>query len=137
MTEMKCNCSSDCLSDCSMVELGDICCISNMENGKAFLKDMLNLTSCEISVNCLPANCKIPFCHKHKQNEEVYIFLKGEGKMCVNNKCMSVKEGTCIKVDPCASRTLENTCDCELQYICIQAKANSLEQCGMEDAELC
>lgn len=122
---------------CSMVNLGDMNMISNMENGKAFLKDMLNLTSCEISMNCLPAHCKIPFSHKHKQNEEIYIFLKGEGRMYVDDKCMMVKEGTCMKIMPEASRMLENTCDMDMQYICMQAKMNSLEQCGMDDAIMC
>ena len=48
----------------------------NYENGKAFLHDLLGLTSCEISVSAMPAGVKFPFNHKHKQNEEVYIFLK-------------------------------------------------------------
>ena len=131
MTKCECGCN------CTMAEMGDMSCLSNMENGKAFLKDMLNLTSCEISMNCLPAMCKLPFCHKHKQNEEIYIFLKGEGKMYVDGECMMVKEGTCMKIDPCASRMIENTCNMDMQYICIQARANSLEQSGMDDAEMC
>ena len=134
MNECKCDCEC---TTCKTMELGDICCISQMENGKAFLKDALCLTGCEISVNCLPAMCKVPFCHKHRQNEEVYIFLKGEGKMWIDDCCVWVKEGSCVKVDPCAKRTLENCCDCSLEYICVQAKAGSLEQCGMTDAELC
>ena len=43
------------------------------DNGKVFLHDLLGLTSCEISVNSMPAGVKLPFKHKHKQNEEVYI----------------------------------------------------------------
>lgn len=43
----------------------------NYENGKAFLHDFLELTSCEISVSAMPAGVKLPFNHKHKQNEEV------------------------------------------------------------------
>lgn len=43
----------------------------NYENGKAFLHDLLGLTSCEISVSAMPAGIKLPFNHKHKQNEEV------------------------------------------------------------------
>ncbi len=43
----------------------------NYENGKAFLHDLLELTSCEISVSAMPAGVKLPFNHKHKQNEEV------------------------------------------------------------------
>ena len=105
------------------------------ENGKAFLHDLLGLTSCEISVSIMPAGIKLPFNHKHKQNEEVYIFLKGEGSMILDNELIEVKEGSCIKVLPNVVRTIEAKTD--LEYICIQAKSNSLEQFGLGDAELC
>ena len=115
------------------VELGKIV---DIEKGKAFLHDALELTSCEISVNSVPKGFKLPFNHKHKQNEEVYIFLKGEGVFTVDGKGIQVKEGSCVKVLPAASRTLENSGEGELQFICVQAKEKSLEQFGMNDAEL-
>lgn len=105
------------------------------EKGKAFLHDLLGLTSCEISVSAMPAGVKLPFNHKHKQNEEVYIFLKGEGTMTLDGEIVSVKEGSCVKVLPKVNRTMEAKSD--LQYICVQAKTNSLEQFGLGDAELC
>lgn len=109
--------------------------IVKLENGKAFLHDALELTSCEISLNNVPAGFKLPFNHKHKQNEEVYIIIKGEGTFSFDNEKINVKEGDCVKVLPNASRTFETTT--ELQFICIQAKSNSLEQFGLGDAELC
>lgn len=107
----------------------------NYENGKVFLKDLLDLTSCEISVNEMPAGKKLPFSHKHKQNEEIYVFIKGEGSMILDDEIINIKEGTCVKVLPNASRTIESKT--QMQYICIQAKLNSLEQFGLADAELC
>lgn len=107
----------------------------NYENGKAFLHDLLELTGCEISVSTMPAGVKLPFCHKHKQNEEVYIFLKGEGKMILDDKIVNVYEGSCVAVAPEINRTMEAISD--LQYICVQAKAKTLEQFGLGDAELC
>lgn len=118
-------------------ELGKINEIINLENGKVFLNETLNLTSCEISVNCVPKGFKIPFNHKHKQNEEVYIFLKGEGIITIDNEKIAVKEGSVVNVAPEAIRTLENTSENDFQFICVQAKANSLEQFGLSDAELC
>ena len=64
----------------------------NYENGKAFLHDLLGLTSCEISVSAMPAGVKLPFNHKHKQNEEVYIFLKGEGSMTLDNEVVNSRK---------------------------------------------
>ena len=103
----------------------------------SFLHDELELTSCEISLNTVPEGFKVPFNHKHKQNEEVYIVLKGEGKMIIDEQDIIVKEGSAIKVAPQAARTIENTSNNEFQFICIQAKANSLEQYGTVDKYGC
>ena len=114
----------------TLAEIGE-----KYEIGKAFLHDLLELTSCEISVNAMTAGLKIPFCHRHFQNEEIYIFLKGEGTITVDNKVIDVKEGSCVKIMPKAARTIEAKTD--MQYLCVQAKTNSLEQFGLKDAELC
>lgn len=107
----------------------------NYKNGKAFLHDALGLTSCEISVNAMPKSTKLPFNHKHKQNEEIYIFLKGEGTLTLDGNAVEFKEGTCVRVAPAVSRTLEAKTD--VQYICVQAKENALEQFGFGDGEIC
>ena len=109
-------------------ELGKIEEIIKLENGKAFLHDALNLTGCEISVNCVPEGFKVPFEHRHKQNEEVYIILKGEGIITVDGEKINVKEGSAVKISPKSSRTIENVSGSEFQFICIQSKENSLEQ---------
>ena len=55
--------------------------------------------------------------------------------MTLDNEVIEVKEGSCVKVLPKAVRTMESKTD--LEYICVQAKTNSLEQFGLGDAELC
>lgn len=119
------------------IELGKLHNIVNIENGKVFLKDKLELSGCEISINCAPKGFKLPFCHKHIQNEEIYIVIKGEGIFTVDNGQIFVKEGSCIKISPSSKRTFEATGDEDFQFICVQVKENSLEQCGLADAELC
>ncbi len=118
-------------------EIGKIDELINLENGKVFLHDALELSGCEISVNTVPEGFKVPFNHKHKQNEEVYIILKGEGIITVDGTRINVKEGSAVKVLPEASRTIENTGNGIFQFVCIQAKKDSLEQFGLGDAELC
>lgn len=126
----------NCMSNFKKEEIGFVSEIGkNYENGKIFLHDLLGLTGCEISVNVMPANVKLPFNHKHKQNEEVYIFLKGEGTMTLDGEIVVVREGSCVKVLPNSIRTMAAKTD--LQYICVQAKSGSLEQFGLGDAELC
>ncbi len=118
-------------------ELGSFSEIAGLENGKAFLHDALGLTSCEISINVVPEGFKVPFNHKHKQNEEIYIVLKGTGMITINDDKINVKEGSVVKVETGAARTIENTGKGEFRFICIQAKEGSLTQFGFADAELC
>ncbi len=108
---------------------------SKYDNGKAFLHDLLGLTSCEISVSTMPAGITLPFNHKHKQNEEIYIFLKGSGTMTLDGETVDVEEGSCVRVLPAAVRTMSAKTD--MQYICVQAKEGSLEHFGLGDGELC
>ncbi|MCU7837308.1 MAG: hypothetical protein KZQ83_18965 [gamma proteobacterium symbiont of Taylorina sp.] len=47
--------------------------------GKAFLGDLVNLTSMEVSLNKDVPNTGVNFFHSHKNNEELYIFLSEHG----------------------------------------------------------
>lgn len=125
------------MTNYTTTELGKLDELIKLENGKTFLHDTLKLTSCEISVNTVAKGFKVPFNHKHKQNEEVYIVLKGNGIITVDRTPIEIKEGSAVKILPDAARTIENTGENEFQFICIQAKENSLEQFGLGDAELC
>lgn len=122
--------------DYTLKDFGSFAEISKMENGKAFLHDALNLTSCEVSINSVPKGFKVPFSHKHKQNEEVYIIIKGAGIITVGAKKITVKEGSAVRVATGVARTIENIGDGEFNFICIQAKEGSLTQFGFGDAEL-
>ena len=124
------------MANYKQTEVGPLAQIgTKYEHGKAFLHDILGLTSCEISVNFMPAGAKAPFNHKHKQNEEVYIFLKGEGTMTLDGQTVTVQEGSCVRVQPQAVRSMAAKTD--LQYICLQAKEGSLVQFGLGDGEIC
>lgn len=101
--------------------------------GKVFLNQRLDLTSCEISFNLLPARRKIPFYHKHHLNEEIYLFLQGEGEFQVDGQVFPVKEGTAVRVAPNGERTFRNTTDSNLYFIVIQARANSYEGSTIQD----
>lgn len=114
----------------SIISLGKI----NEE--KVFLKDKLGITGAEISFGGLPSNTSIPFSHKHKQNEEIYIILKGKADFKLDNDLIVVKEGDVLKVDPSVIRTINNRYEESFTYICIQVKQNSLEQYTATDAEI-
>ncbi len=117
------------------VDLGSFAEIGNGENAlpKKFLKDTLGLTGMEISVTTLKPGGQSPFFHSHKQNEELYIFIEGNGQMQLDDNLVNVKEGSMINVKPDCQRAIRANSDSQVVYLCIQAKENSLEQYTKDD----
>lgn len=102
--------------------------------GKVFLKQLLDLTSAEISVNMLPPGQSIPFYHKHRLNEEIYIFVRGQGEFQVDERVFPISEGTVVRVDPEGERCFRNTSDAEeLSWIVIQSRVGSYPDHTIED----
>ena len=102
--------------------------------GKIFLKQLLGLTSAEISFNTIPPRKSVPFYHKHRQNEEIYIFVGGKGEFQVDERVFPVSEGTVVRVDPNGERCMRNTADAqELYFIVVQSQAGSYTNHTTED----
>ena len=95
--------------------------------GKLFLGKLLNTTGIEISFQELQANTSVPFLHSHKNNEEVYICIKGKGQFQIDSELIDIKEGSIIRVSKEGKRTWRNNSDKPLILIVIQAKANTLK----------
>lgn len=121
----------------SVVEAGPFNILLNTSKdpapGKYFLKDRLELTGMEVSLNQLPEGGSIPFYHTHRENEELYLFTGGRGQFQVDGQIFDVKEGTAIRVSPEGERTLRNNGIGDLFFIVIQAQAGSLKQWVMTD----
>lgn len=127
----------------SMVRLGGVHDLHNYglkhplmpvaTRGKVFLKELLGLTAMEISFGVMPAGRSIPFYHKHKTNEEVYLFLRGKGQVRIDDEVMDVDEGTAVRVAPGGVRSWRNTGDEDLFYVVIQAKEDSLTAWTISD----
>ena len=115
------------------VDTGKFSDILANHKGKLFLKDLINSTSCEISLSVLPPN-GVTSLHAHKVNEEIHIFLNGEGEYLVDGEIFPVKEGSVVRVSPKGKRCIRNTSGTnQLTFICVQAKAGSVGIVGMED----
>ena len=104
--------------------------------GKHFLKDPLGLTSAEVSVNKDAPGEGMSFFHRHKDNEEIYIFVGGKGEMMIDDDRFAVQEGSVIRVEPEAKRSWWNTGDEDLYYIVIQAPAGGFSGSSVEDGEV-
>ena len=52
---------------------------------------ILNTTGAEISFQIMPPQADIPFYHKHRRNEEIYIILKGNGQFQIDGNILDVE----------------------------------------------
>lgn len=103
--------------------------------GKVFLKGPSKSTGTEISLTTLPPKSELGYFHSHFKDEETYIILKGSGYYQVDDDCFPIQEGSVIRIAPEGVRSLCNTSDEEMVYICIQAKENSLEEHTTDDGK--
>lgn len=101
--------------------------------GKVFLKELTKSTGTEISFNSLPPKTEVGYFHIHNKDEETYIIVKGAGYYQVNDDIFPIKEGSVIRVAPEGVRSLCNTSDEDMVYICVQSKMNSLEEHTTDD----
>jgi len=105
-------------------------------SGKLFLKQPLNLTGMEVSINVLPPGGEIPFKHRHRMNEELYFFIQGKGEFEIDSESFEVKSGTMLRISPQGVRQWRNTGSDDLYYLVIQARADSMAASTIEDGEL-
>lgn len=107
--------------------------ISSKDSPRSEFHDELNLTGCEVSINHLKAGTSVPFVHSHKQNEEVYIVLEGSGVLFIDGEEFEVNAGDVLRIDHDGKRCFKASSSSDLKFICIQNKANSLEQFSNSD----
>ncbi len=100
------------------------------------LHDALHLTGAEISLNELPAGAGVPFIHAHRQNEEIYGVLEGEGYAVLDGERVPLKAGDWVRVAPATKRQFFAAAESGIRYLCIQVKAGSLGGYTAEDAIL-
>ena len=103
--------------------------------GKVFLKDTTKSTGTEISFTTIPPKSELGYFHVHYKDEETYIILKGSGFYQVDDDCFPIQEGSVIRVAPEGVRSLCNTSEEPMIYICIQSKQNSLEEHTTDDGK--
>lgn len=103
--------------------------------GKAFLQNFLGSPGMEMSLNVVPPGKGIPFLHRHKLNEEVYVVVGGQGQFLVDGECFDVREGSVVRVSPAGARAWRNNSDAPLYFICIQYRADSVIEGRTHDGQ--
>ena len=70
--------------------------------GRTELHEKLALTGAEISINQLPAGGNVPFVHAHKNNEEIYGVIAGNGKAVIDDEEIVLNQGDWLRIAPAA-----------------------------------
>lgn len=96
--------------------------------GKMFLQKQLGLTGMEVSLGSLPPGASMPFLHGHKQNEELYLVISGQGEMQVDGTIIPLQAGTALRIAPAGIRAWRALGAEPMTYLVIQAREGSLDQ---------
>lgn len=107
---------------------------SVINNARTELRDILDLSGAEISINTLPLGASVPFVHSHKQNEEIYFVLEGKGFATIDSETIVLNAGDWLRIAPQAKRQFSASDESLIRYICMQVKENSLQTYTAEDA---
>lgn len=104
--------------------------------GKVFIGEALQCTGTEVSFQLMPPGGGIDFLHTHRQNEELYIVLKGNGEYQVDGQLFPVGEGDIVRVAAPGKRSWRNTGKEPVIMLVIQSKSGSLSQLEGADGVL-
>ncbi len=67
----------------------------------------LNLQGVAIGLINIPPNEGYTFTHTHRKQEEVYIVIRGSGRIQLNDEIQELKEGDAVRVSPETKRALQ------------------------------
>lgn len=93
--------------------------------GKVFGGAAVKAGGADFSLQVFAPGTEGGFYHTHKDHEELYIFLSGEGEYQVDGANIPVKEGSVVRVAPAGRRAVRNTGSTPLTMLCIQYKADA------------
>lgn len=61
-------------------------------------RDPLEMENAGVSYQRVAPNFRIPFGHKHKQQEEVYVIVSGGGRMKLENEVIELRQWDALRV---------------------------------------
>jgi mannose-6-phosphate isomerase-like protein (cupin superfamily) len=67
----------------------------------------LALERCALSFQHVPSGYRFPYGHTHETQEEVYVVVRGSGRMKVDEEIVELKEWDAVRVPPASWRGYE------------------------------
>lgn len=93
--------------------------------GKVFGGQAVGATGGEFSFQVFSPGQETGFLHTHKNHEELYFFLSGNGEFQVDGKVFPVEEGSVVRVAPQGRRSVRNNGTEPLVMLCVQYRGNT------------
>lgn len=93
--------------------------------GKVFGGQAVNTTGGEFSFQIFAPGQETGFLHTHKNHEELYIFLSGNGEFQVDGDIFPIGEGSVVRVAPEGKRSVRNNSTEPLVMFCVQYRSNT------------
>jgi len=72
-----------------------------------FASGALGLANSGLSYQRFAPNYRLPFGHKHKEQEEVYVFVAGSGRMKLDEEVVDVKQWDMVRIPSATMRCVE------------------------------
>src|SRR5688500_6143999 len=69
-----------------------------------FVRDDLDATRFGLSLQRLKPNQRMPFGHTHKEQEEVYVFVGGRGRLKLDDEVIDVGQWDAVRIAPEVTR---------------------------------
>jgi mannose-6-phosphate isomerase-like protein (cupin superfamily) len=76
-----------------------------------FARRALGSSSLGVSRETLAPGFRVPFGHTHREQEEVYVVLRGSGRIKIDDEIVELGEGDLVRVPPGAWRCTEAGAD--------------------------
>lgn len=93
--------------------------------GKVFGGQAVGATGAEFSFQVFAPGQETGFLHTHKNHEELYFFLSGNGEFQVDGDVFTVEEGSVVRVAPDGRRSVRNNGTEPLVMLCVQYRGNT------------
>ena len=124
------------MADHTVVNLKDV---ENSAEKFGFAPDMearfaaraLGLERSAISYQELAPNFRQPFGHRHREQEELYVVLRGGGRIKIDDEVIELKALDAVRVPPEAARALEGGPD-GIAFLAIGAPAGDAPATDVE-----
>lgn len=101
------------LKDCPAFIAGD----------DSLLRELLHPDKMNLHIHYSLAHAKVPIGQKTKPHKlrtcEVYYILNGQGLMHINEESVNVNSQCAVYIPPGATQYIENTCNIDLDFLCI------------------